>query len=104
MAGYRRHKCLSTPRRIQQLWNRSNSQTAGWASPERHFFQPVRYIDVPAQLACDGLLEPVGRLGFAVNEKCFLWGRFECAQPAKQFFSICVVAELLQRGYLGADG
>src|SRR5207302_4642818 len=70
---------------------------------QHYFLQPSGDFHVPSQLRRDGLLQGRGCLRFAMNKISGLWLLLEGGKPAQQLFSIGMVAELLQGGYMRTD-
>jgi len=75
----------------------------GWVYPSSAFSSQCAIFTFQPSLDENGLLQQSCRLGFPVNQKRIQRTLRKSLQPAQQFFSIGVIAELLQRGHVRAD-
>src|SRR5580693_501298 len=78
--------------------------TPSEASPHFYLLQILRHLNVPPQLPVHEIAQLAGSVGLSVNQ--IGGGRLVAkrAQPLKQFGWVSMIAELLERRDLGANG
>src|SRR5579859_7087510 len=82
----------------------SRSLGVAFALLHDNLLQILRDLNIPSQLLLHQIAQRARSVRLTVNQIGRLWPVAECAQPLQQLGWIGMIAELLERGNLGANG